>query len=666
MNGIDKLFYPNAVAVCGSVSPGKLGAVLIERLLDGGFERVYAANPKAMGCMSAPGYARVQDIRDNVELVVIASPAATVKDVIEDAGRAGVKAAVIISSGFSEAGEHDLEAEAMAAAKRYGIRCTGPNCAGLINTKARLFPTLEAAPKPGRTAIISQSGAVGGVLMDAGIAVSKFVSYGNGADLKETELLSYMAEDPDTDNIAMYVENIRNGREFMDALVAAVKKKPVVIIKSGRTQSGGRAALSHTGSMAGQDAVYEAAFNKCGAIRAYSAEELKDIIEGLGCKRKLGGKDIAVITNSGGPGVMCVDRLEELGMACPAPDEEQLSEFRTVLPPFAGLANPIDLTAQGDAKAYKAALITALKGCDAAIALYVGTPYLEALPVAKAVSEAAALTDKPVFAVFSVGRDIDEARAYLLANGVPLFASGERAALVLSRMVERPQGRLDIGTEPQRLNKAALIEPEAMDLLEREKIPVPKRRFCRSAAEAVEAAGDMGFPVCVKVVSPAIIHKSDVGGVRLNIDSTDGVRAAFADMAALGGADFAGVMVYPMLKAGTEAIMGLTRDHQFGPVAAFGLGGIYTEVFRDIALGVAPLSREEALCMIGRVKAYKLLSGVRGARGADMGALADMLVKLSELMFRYEDIREVDLNPVFAYENGAVAADVRIIMEDTK
>ena len=664
MSNIDALFHPNAVAVCGGTGEGKLAAVIIKRLIDGGFPRVYAVNPKMQGYMSAKGYRSISDIQDDIDMIVVASPARTVAGVIEDAGRAGVKAAVIISSGFSESGDKALEAEVIAAARRYNIRCTGPNCAGLINTENSLYPTLEAAPVAGRTAVISQSGAVGGLIMVGGLKVSKFVSYGNGADLNETELLAYMAEDSGTDAIVMYVENIRNGRSFMDVLSAATSKKPVIMIKSGRTKSGSRAALSHTGSMAGSDAVYGAAFSKCGAIRAYSVEEAIDIANGLSCKKRPRGALTAIVTNSGGPGVMTADVLEEFNMDCSAPEDALKAELGLALPPFAGLSNPIDLTAQGDADMYRTALELMLKSYDAAIAVYVGTPYLQALPVARAVAEAAGNTDKPVLAAFDIGTDIDEALHVLREAGVPCFASGERAAKALFRMSVREPENLNIPQSAGRLNKSCVMEHEAMDILEGIGVPTPKRAFAADIDEAVSAAERIGFPVCVKVVSPAVIHKSDVGGVRLNIADKDGVKAAFSNMRRVGGPGFAGVMIYPMLPGGTEVIMGLTRDAQFGPVAAFGLGGIYTEALGDISIGIAPLTYTEAMDMIMRSKAYKLLKGARGAKGADIAALADMLVKLSRLMFLHEDISEVDINPVFARPDGAVAADARIITED--
>lgn len=670
VHSINALFYPEAVAVSGSVSEGKLGAVLLARLLDGGYKHVYAVNPKGISFHAAKGYASICDIPQKVDMVVIASPASTVASVMEDAGKAGVKAAVIISSGFSEAGNHALEDEVKAVALRYDIRYIGPNCAGMVNTAHNLVATLEASPAKGRVSLISQSGAVGGMVMEASrrgsLGIGKFASYGNGSDLSEVELLEYLIDDPDTDVIAMYLENVKHGRRFMQVLSEATHKKPVIAIKSGRTDSGRRAALSHTGSMAGADAVYEALFQKCGAVRVDSIEELIEVCKGFSMLPAPKGKRTAIITNSGGPGVLCIDKCDSLNLVADAPSEGIKAGLSQNLPAFAGLNNPIDVTVEGTAAQYGEATALCLREYDSAIVIYVGTPYLAALPVARAVCDAARRAGKPVFAAFSVGSDIDAAIAHFDANNVVHYASGERAANVLAHMmkVKDNSARLDVeGLQSEKLNLPYVLEPDAMELLSAQGIPVPKHAFVTSATAMPGAAEAIGYPLCMKIVSPQIIHKSDAGGVKLNIKNIDEAVAAFKTLQEIGGGkDFRGVMLYPMLKRGVEVILGLTRDAQLGPVVAFGLGGIYTEVLKDVAIRLAPLSYDEAVYMISSIRAYKLLSGTRGEAVKDIAALADALVKLSELMFKYENIAEVDLNPVFVYEHGIVTADARIII----
>ena len=671
MSALNSLLYPTTVAVVGSASAGKLGAVLAQRIENGGFRKLCCVNPKGQGIGEIPGYRSFAEIGAPVDMMIVASPAATVPDTFRDAKRAGVKAAVVISSGFSEAGNHELEQALKAAAAETGIRYVGPNCAGIVNTAHNLIATLEAEPLKGRVSLISQSGAIGGMVMEMarreGLGFGKFLSFGNGTDLNQDELLRYLAGDADTDVIAMYLENIRDGRAFMDALRTATAKKPVVIIKSGRTEGGQRAARSHTGAMAGADAVYEAAFQKCGAIRADSADQMIDLCKALLIRNRLQGANVAVITNSGGPGVLTADRLETLGLHVLAPSDALKARLKEFLPAFSGLSNPLDITVEGTAEQYERTLALALEEYDAAIVIDIGTPYLAAMPVAEALCKAAAASQKPVLAYFEVGKDIEQARETLRNGGIPCFGSGERAADGLRGLARRsnpvPQAIVET-VQTQKLGKDFLTEPDCMDILDGLGIPTPKRALIQSRTEAAKAAAEIGYPVCMKIVSRDIIHKSDVGGVKLNVQNAEQAENAFDALEAIClGKHFGGVLIYPMLKTGPEVIFGLVRDPQFGPAAAVGLGGIFTETLKDIALCPAPVSREEAMQMLRSLKAFKLLTGARGKKPCDVEALAEILAKLSKLPFLYEEIAEVDLNPVFAYENGALTADARMLLQ---
>ncbi len=675
---INAMFNPRAIIVFGSMSPGKMGANIASRILDSGFpsEHLYAVNPKALGIEGVLGYASATEIKDTPDLAIIVSPAATVPSIIEDCGKVGIKAAVIISSGFSEANNHELEEEVKTIAAKYGIRFVGPNCAGIANTKHKLVATIEAPPMPGSIALISQSGAVGGLVMQLSnkyqLGIGKFVSYGNAADITANEFLEYLAQDNDTSVIAMYAENIPDGRTFMESLRRVTKIKPVVIIKSGRTSTGQRAAMSHTGSMAGSDKVYDAALTECGAIRADSVEQMFDICRMLDVTTTMQGNKTVIITNSGGPGVMTADKCDTVKLSVMPPSTELKAALCEFLPPHAGFSNPIDITVEGAAAEYAQTLKATLCDYDAAIIIYVGVPYMQASPIAQALASVKAEINKPVAAFFEVGSDIDEAKHILQKAGIPCFESGERAADALSKLKfyyesqQRSHTTLSPAIVTRTLNSKyhALTEPQAMRVLGMAGMPVPQFRLAVSEESALEYAHEIGFPVCMKVVSPDILHKSDVHGVILNVDSDEAVAEAFAQLQEVAhDKEFLGVVVYPMLKQGREVIIGLTRDPQFGPVIAFGMGGVYTEVFQDIALRVAPLSNETAMDMIQSIMSYPLLNGVRGADPIDFEALRDALVKFSMLPFEYPQIMEADLNPIFCYTDGIVIADARIILK---
>lgn len=674
---IEKLFYPRGVAVVGSASEGKIGYELIRQILEGGYRNVFAVNPKAQGALSVPGYDAVARIDHPVDMAVIVSPPSTVPDVLQDCGRAGVGAAVIITAGFSEVGNRAGEEDIRRVARQQTIRFVGPNCAGIVNTDHHLFPTLETRPPAGGAALVAQSGAVGGVVLswarEYGLGISKFVSYGNGADLNEIDFLRYLADDPQTQVVALYIESVTDGREFMRAVQECTSRKPVVVIKAGRTRSGQRATLSHTGSMAGSDAVYDAALRQCGAIRVHTVEEMFDLCQGFLHVPPLAGRRVVIVTNSGGPGVLAADRAEEVGLevAEPSPTaKERLSQF---LPPHCAIKNPIDLTVEGTEEGYRRTLLAVLPEYDAALALNIAPPYLDAVPLARGICDAAAQSERPVVASFLPERIVAPGIAYLQDHGVPNFATGERAVAALARMADQAARRAarrplpEIPPEQGRLpsDGGPLLEPQAMAWLRENGFPVPEFRFATTPDQTLQGCREIGYPVVMKVVSPDVLHKSDVGGVILDIRDD---QAALDGFDALGqvaaGGDFRGVVIYPLIEGGQEVLLGLSRDPQFGPVIAFGLGGIYTEVWRDVSLRVAPVDRTEAELMIRQIKSFPLLAGARGQQARDMDALADVLVRFSQLPFRYPDIGEIDLNPVFLLEKGLVVGDVRVIRKE--
>ena len=683
---LQSFFYPRGVAVIGSASEGRIGHELTRQLLDGGYQEVFVVNPKARGALSVPGYDAVSKIGRPVDLAVIVSPTSTVPGVLTDCGRAGVTAAVIITAGFSEVGNQAGEDEIKRVADRYGIRFVGPNCAGMVNTGHRLFPTLETRPPAGAISIVAQSGAVGGIILawakEYGLGIAKFVSYGNGADLSEIDLLQYLAEDSQTEVVGLYIETVTNGRAFMQAVRHCTRHKPVVVIKAGRTRSGQRAALSHTGSMAGADAVYDAALRQCGAIRVHTIEELFDLCKALLHVRRLSGRRIAIVTNSGGPGVLAADRAEEVGLDVtePSPElKERMSEF---LPTHCALRNPIDLTVEGTEDGYRQTLLAMLDEYDAALALNVATPYIDSVPLARGICNAAEKCGRPVVASFLPGQIVAEGVAHLQKRGIPNFATGERAVAALARVAEYYEStNLRIHESPHVSEsqtvaadlrsaicdlpgEGQMLEPEAMAWLRDNGIPVPDFCFASTQAEAIHGCGEIGYPAAMKVVSPDILHKSDHGGIVLDIRDEQAAMAAFQKIqrAAISrDKGFHGVVIYPMIQDAQEVLLGLSRDPQFGPVVAFGLGGIYTEVWRDISLRVAPIDRSEAAAMIREIKSLPLLQGVRGQKSSDLTTLATVLSRFSQLPFRYPEIAEVDLNPVFLFSEGLVVGDVRVI-----
>ncbi|MGI6361641.1 MAG: acetate--CoA ligase family protein [Bacillota bacterium] len=680
-------FQPRGIVVAGSASPGKLGYVLLKGLKKGGFKAIYAVNPKGQGLEGIEGFCSAQKIEKPVDLVIVATPAAAVCDVLTDCGKAGIKAAIIISSGFSEVGNRKGEDAIRDVAKKYGIRYMGPNCAGMVNTSCDLCATLETIPSAGKVAFISQSGAMGGLFMslakEHNLGISKFVSYGNGGDLNELDFLSYLRDDPETDVIALYLENIKSGRQFSIEMYEVTRVKPVVVIKSGRTAAGKRATLSHTGSLAGMDAIYDAAFLTSGAVRVDNMEQMLDVCKCFSLLPPMRGDRLAVVTNSGGPGVMAADVADSMKLVLNEPTESCKSLLKGFLSPHASTQNPIDLTVEGSGEDYRRVLNYILPQNDAALAIYVGTPYLKALPLAKGLAAAAKKNEKPITSFFVVGPDLPEALAVLEEAQIPVMPSVERAVFAIGKMAEYYKyldREANFPTSPKSVgkinwmrrsleefsfnNKNPLPEHLAMTLLRRHDINVPPFEFVKDAAGLVAASQKIAYPQVMKIVSPQIIHKSDCGGVILDIKNIEESKKALTrlqNLARQQAAEFTGAIIYPLLPKGQELFLGLSRDVNFGPIIAFGMGGIYIETIKDIIFRVAPVDIREAEEMIKSIHCYPILLGQRGQKGVDLKALAKTIVKFSQLPFFYPDLAEADLNPLFAYSDGVVAADIRIL-----
>jgi acetyltransferase len=542
-----------------------------------------------------------------------------------------------------------------------------------VNTHHNLFASIETRPPKGEVAFISQSGALGGAVLswaeEQGMGFSKFLSYGNRVDLDEIDLLPYLAEDPETRVGALYIESVSAGRKFLDAVRNFTAKKPLVVIKSGRSQSGQRATLSHTGSMAGADAVYDAALRSCGAIRVSSVEEMFDLCKGFVKLPPVKGRRVVIVTNSGGPGVLAADRAEEVGLELPEPSTALREKLRGFLPGHVALRNPVDLTVEGTESGYRETLKAMMGEYDCALALDVSTPYMDTVALARGVCDAADAVGKPIVANFMAGRIVAEGVAYLNERGNPNYATGERAVTVLARMADYEAYKSSHKALPVFFEETKklpcdgrMLEPDAMSWLRENGIPTPEFRAAANIDQMLQGCREIGFPVVMKVVSPDILHKSDSGGVVLDVRDEKSAVAAFEKIKkSAAGKDFRGVVIYPMIRGAQEVLMGITRDAQFGPVVAFGLGGIYTEVLRDISLRVAPLDCNEAEKMIREIRSIAILKGIRGQAPRDLEALAETLVNFSRLPLRYPEIAEMDLNPVFLLSKGLMVGDVRVI-----
>ena len=685
---LDRLFYPRTVAVFGSARQGKIAHQIVTQMVRAGYAgRLVVVNPKAEppeGFAPIPAFSGANQIDGGLDLAVLALPAQFAESAVRDAGAAGAPVAVVITSGFAEAGNLEGERRLLAAAREAGVRLIGPNCAGIMNTASALSASIEPRALPGRVAFITQSGAMGGAVLGLagtrGIGFSKFVSYGNRADLGEAELLEYLAGDPETDVIALYLESAAGGERLLPVLAAAAAVKPVVAVKAGRTAAGRRAASSHTGSLAGADEVYAAAFRRCCVVRASGVEELLDLCDAFAHLPAPSGRRVAIVTNSGGPGILAADRAEELGLEPVEPSAQLRGALRAFLSERCAVGNPVDLTVEGTGTNYERTLRLLLEGgYDAAIAVDVATPFLDSLDLARGVIAARdALPGKPIAAVFAAGEVVAEAVKMLQRAGVPCFPSGERAAVALMRLREReellaaarraPRGPTpaprQLAWPPAELPGGMVCEPEGWSFLHGLGFPFPAYRYCRSASEAASAAVSLSPPVVMKVVSPEVLHKSDRGGVMLGLQDAAAVQRAFTGMQVrFAGASFRGVLVAEQVAGGLEAIVGLKRDPVFGPVVLAGLGGVWTELLRDVAVRLAPVGQAEALEMLEGLKSAPLLAGCRGAPPRDRRALAGLIARVSLLAVEYPEIAELDLNPVLVLPEGQGVriADVRIM-----
>lgn len=695
----DKFFNPESIVVVGATPKGgKVGNTIFKNIIS--FQgkakasvRISAVNPKYEKILDAKCYPSVLQIEEGVNLAVIAVPAISVPEVLEQCGGKGIKNVVVISAGFKEAGREGavLESELVRISDKYDLSVVGPNCLGIINTHAGLNATFgKATPPKGNIAFLSQSGAFALAVIDwskaANVGFSKVVSLGNKAVLDECNFIEYLATDDETAVITMYLEDIREGRRFMDVVRHVTKTKPVVVLKSGRTEAGAKAASSHTGSIAGSSEAFSTAFQQAGVVEVNSIEDLFDFSLTLLRIRDVKG-GIAIVTNSGGPGVMAADAIEEYGLELAPFDRETMEKLRDLH--VANFYNPVDVMGDADSEKFKNALgiVSADENVGAIIAILSPTAPIEFDKAGDYVLE---LNDKkPIIPVFMGGETVMQPLERFKKHGITNYFDPVRAVKALCAVDKYSESREKVSA-PQHYFKVdrkaieKLIElrerkeakmgigVEGFKVLEAYGIPAPSYGKAETAEEALEIADRIGYPVSMKIVSPDIVHKTDVGCVKLNVRREEVKETFFVIMHRAekytSARRIEGILVQQMIEGGKEVIVGMKRDMHFGPLIMFGLGGIYVEVFKDVSFRIAPLSKDDAIEMIKSVKAYRILRGVRGEPMSDIDSLVDVLLRFSQISMDFPEILEADLNPIKVFEHGkgCYAIDFKMIMGERK
>ena len=663
---LDAVLKPKSVAVIGaSTNPDKIGHEVLKNIIDSGFEgAVYPINPKSDTILDLPCHKSVKDIEKTPDLAVIIIPARFVPQAVQECGEAGVKGVVIITGGFSEAGDEgeELQNQVVETAQKFGVRVIGPNCQGINNPHHPICASWPLLTYQGKIALISQSGTVGAAMMDwlseDKLGTASFVSMGNRADVDETDLIAYFNQDENTQVIAAYIEGIKRPEQFIQTV--AQLQKPLVVLKSGRTPKGKVAAESHTKALAGADAIYEALFSKYNICRAYTAEEFYDYAKALAYLKPPKGNRILFITTSGGAAILATDQAEHEGLDVAPLPQEAVDAVTPLIPAHAIKANPLDLTGDATAQMFKDVIEVTRKHYDT-LGVIFGDPVEDAsLVVTPQANE---------LIVFYGGADVERHESELMhLKGIPVFPTPERGIKALAQVLERQT--LAPPQKPTLIIPAAgrqLTPHQAMLRIAEQGLPCTDFGLADSAGKATDLAREQGFPVALKISSPDILHKSDVGGVRLQLDSSEAVEKAYGDIMAsvrraAPQAQTGDVLVSKMAPQGLEVIVGMNRDPQFGPAILFGLGGIMVEIFQDVSLRLLPLTKDDALAMIRDIKGHKLISGFRGHPPVDEQALAECIMAVAQMAEQNTDIIEIDLNPVIAYPDGIVVVDARIIV----
>jgi acetyltransferase len=696
---LQQFFSPRSVAIVGaSREKGKVGYEILVSLRRGKFPgKIFPINSKATEVEGLKCYPDLKSIGEVPDLAVVVVPAKFVIEIMEQCAQLGIKAVVIITAGFKEVGEagRRLEEQVVAIARRSGIRVIGPNCLGVMVPSSKLNASFGGdLPVPGAISFMSQSGALMSAILDMananGIGFSKLVSFGNKCDVNDLDTLLAFGADPETRVITGYLESISQGEQFIQAAEKISREKPILLMKSGGTSAGAKAASSHTGSLAGGEAAYVCVFERTGMIRCPSIKCQFDYAQAFAYQPLPAGKRVAVVTNAGGPGIMAADAIEREGLSFAKLTSATESALAAQLPAAANIHNPIDVLGDALANRYEFAIATALADPGVDVVLVLLTP--QAMTECTATAEALARVSKknpskPILACFMGALKIHDALQVLRVNRIPQYDSPESAARTIRVMCDyaawkvRPartfkQFPVDKATVQRIIDHALqagereIGEAEAKEVLQAYGLQVPRGVLAKTAAEAVKAASDIGFPVVMKIVSPEIIHKSDVGGVKVGLADAGQVQEAYEGMMRRVAqnkpdAHILGVSIQQMCMSGQELILGMNRDPQFGPMIMFGLGGIMVEVLKDVTFALAPITADDAKTMIEKTRAYKLLQGVRGQPGVDLPVLIDTLLRISQLVTDFPQIKEMDINPFKIGPAGtpAMAVDGRMSVE---
>jgi acyl-CoA synthetase (NDP forming) len=705
--GVDVLFEPRSIAVIGASStPGKWGCAVMRNLMEAGFEGpIFPVNPKGGEIHGLTAYPSVKDVPGDVDLAVIGIPAAGVAGAVDDCVARGVKGAVVVTAGFAEVDDEGrkLQDDMLFRARAGGLRIVGPNCLGLASTSHHLNASLLPYT-PGDIGLISQSGNVTVELQllaqQRGAGFSRFVSIGNQADVEVYEYLDALGRDPSTRVILLFLESLTDGRTFLETARRVSETKPIVVLKVGRTETGTRAALSHTGSLAGSDEVYDAAFRQAGVIRVDRVHELLEVGLALAMLPTMAGNRVAVLTDGGGHGTSAADECERRGLVLTELDPTLRARLQEAMLPQSQTANPIDFAGAADADLWTyqrvAEIVAAHPEVDAVMiagglfggyATLFGQPELE-LEVAKAIGELARVHQKP-FVLHSPYCSLNPPSIGIFREaGIPCYGEVETAAKCLAmhaqRCAQTARGTTTNGAESlatagsnartrnvlQRVRadgRNNLLDYEALELLTEYGLKMPRGRLATSPEAAVTIAEEIGWPAVAKICSPDILHKSDAGGVRVGLSDASEVREA-CDVIMTNAKTFnpeaqvEGVMIYELVSPGVEVVIGGRRDPQFGPVVMFGLGGVFVEILKDVSFRVAPVTAADARGMIETIRGFDVLTGARGQPGCDINALVKIIVRASTFLMEEPEVAELDLNPVMAHDKGAMPADVRVVL----
>lgn len=694
---LDPFFYPESIAVVGaSEDETKPSGIVLKNLLSSFHGKVYPVNPRHSELLGLPCFPSVAEIPGGVSLSVLITPPAIIPGLLGEHAAKGIHHVIIASSGFGETeGGTGLEREIKEVARGSGIRIIGPNCLGIFHPSAGLdtfFLPIDRVPRPGEgnISIISQSGSILGttmiLLQEEGLGVAKAVSYGNRVDVSETELLEYLSVDDETKVIGICLESVSDGREFIRASQRCQKvgqklyQKPLVAIKLGQEPAGKKAARSHTGSMAGRYEVFQAAFRRSGIYEAGALEEFIDLLKTLSMQGPREGRRVLIVTNAGGVGVMTADLCNREGLDVPDLPSELREKLRPSLPPYYSLSNPVDLTGNSTDDEFALVLSTCLEHFDAAILIPFMTVPGITPALSNAVIKALGGSKRPVVSLCPFVENGEKLRDSFKQYGIPILPTPLRVVRVLAHLLRKrsveeiPEGLKNYQGVPPLLEEVKgggmnLLSPQQKDkLLGALCLKYPKSIRSRNQAEAVSAARSIGFPVALKISSPDILHKTDVGGVRLDIGSIKELREAYKGVLNsakkhIPHARILGMDVEEMVPSGVEVIISGIRDQHFGPVMMFGLGGVFVEVIRDVSFEIAPTTYNGARRMIESLKGYPVLKGVRGKEGVDIDAIARAIVGVSEVITLCPEIEEIELNPVIAYPSGMSVVDVRIILK---